>query len=289
MTEGMGMGKFTGVLLASDYDNTLLNTEKAFLLGGSEPSIPARNREAIAYFMEHGGTFTISTGRAVPSIRNFAQNIPCNAPFVVSNGAALYDFRTGVCLDAICLPDDVPGRAEEILTLFPSTALEVYDRGDHVCAVHANEYTHLHERITHVPVEEKASVSDVPRPVVKMMFEDTHETLLALQDALLQRHWTDGCEVFFTARTLLEVTRKGATKGNMVLRLAARLGIDPAHVYCVGDEINDLSMILAAAEGFAPSNCVPEVRESGATIVGDCDSGAIADIIDILDKRYAYT
>ncbi|MBQ9521007.1 MAG: HAD-IIB family hydrolase [Oscillospiraceae bacterium] len=280
------MGKFTGVLLASDYDNTLLNTEKAFLSGSPAPVIPPRNLAALDYFMSNGGTFTISTGRAVPSIRNFAADIPCNAPFVVANGAALYDFRTHTYTDTLPLPDDVPDRAGEILSMFASAALELYDTLDTVYAVRPNQYTHLHEQITRVPVVPKEAVSDVPLPVLKMMFEDDHDVLERVQEAVLARNWTAECEVFFTARTLLEVTAKGATKGNMVLRLAARLGIAPENVYCAGDEANDISMLQSAAEGFAPSNCVPAVRDCGATIVGDCADGAIADIIEILDRRY---
>ena len=42
----------------------------------------------------------------------------------------------------------------------------------------------------------------------------------------------------------------------MVARLAKRLGISMDHVYCAGDENNDLSMLAMAAEGFAPANCV---------------------------------
>ena len=280
------MAKFTGVLLASDYDNTLLNTETAFLSGSPAPTIPPRNLEALDYFMGNGGTFTVSTGRAVPSIRNFAADIPCNAPFVVANGVALYDFRTRTYTDILALPDGVPDRAEEILSRFPSAGLELYDTRDMVYAVRPNQYTRLHERITRVPVRERAAVSDIPRPVLKMMFEDEHETLEQIEEALLARNWTAECEVFFTARTLLEVTAKGATKGNMVLRLAEHLGIARERVYCAGDEANDISMLQAAAEGFAPSNCVQAVRDCGATIVGDCSRGAIADIIDILDQRF---
>ena len=33
------MGKFTGVLLASDYDNTLLDTESARRSGGEAPRV----------------------------------------------------------------------------------------------------------------------------------------------------------------------------------------------------------------------------------------------------------
>ena len=280
------MGKFTGVLLASDYDNTLLNTETAFLSGAAAPAIPKRNLDALAYFMGNGGVFTVSTGRAVPSIRKFAADVPSNAPFIVANGAALYDFRTRSYADMTLLPAHVPDCGGEILSLFPTTGLELYDTNDIVHAVRPNQYTRLHEQITRVPVEPHDSLSEVPRPVLKMMFEDGHEILERVQTTVLARDWAAECEIFFTAKTLLEVTAKGATKGAMVLRLAERLGIARENVYCAGDEANDISMLRAAAEGFAPSNCTEPVRNCGATIVGDCSGGAIADIIEILDRRY---
>ena len=74
--------------------------------------------------------------------------------------------------------------------------------------------------------------------------------------------------------------------GSMGRRLAARLGISMEHVYCAGDEANDVSMLRAAALGFAPANCAPAVRDCGAVIVGHAKEGAIADIIEILDRKY---
>lgn len=60
------MGKFTGVLIASDFDNTLIYTENA--LKGLEPmpELLPENREAIEYFMAQGGTFSIA--RAVRAL-----------------------------------------------------------------------------------------------------------------------------------------------------------------------------------------------------------------------------
>ena len=56
--------------------------------------------------------------------------------------------------------------------------------------------------------------------------------------------------------------------------------------YAAGDEANDISMLLSAAEGFAPANCSAAVRSCGATIVSDAREHAMADIIAILDSRY---
>ena len=68
--------------------------------------------------------------------------------------------------------------------------------------------------------------------------------------------------------------------------LAEHLHIGLDHVYCVGDEANDLPMLRLAAEGFAPANCIPAVRDSGATIVSHALDGALADVVEILEQKY---
>ena len=68
--------------------------------------------------------------------------------------------------------------------------------------------------------------------------------------------------------------------------LDARLGISMDHVYCIGDETNDISMIEVSKEGFAPANCAQAVRDCGATIVADKNHDALADVIAILDRYY---
>ena len=83
------MGKFDGVLLASDFDNTLLYTEDALRTGGPVPPLPERNREALDYFIREGGAFSIATGRALAAFARYADMVPMNAPGVVCNGAAI--------------------------------------------------------------------------------------------------------------------------------------------------------------------------------------------------------
>jgi len=54
------MGRFSNVLLASDFDHTLTD------MSGQ---IPARNLEAIAAFQAEGGIFTVASGRSIPMFR----------------------------------------------------------------------------------------------------------------------------------------------------------------------------------------------------------------------------
>ena len=133
---------------------------------------------------------------------------------------------------------------------------------------------------------ESPSLPEVPQPLGKLLWEADHETLQAAADYLRRQPWAGEYELIFSGKTLLEMTAKGANKGGMIRRLARRLGISMDHVYCVGDEANDIPMLTAAARGFAPANCVETVRSCGATLVADAREGALADVVSVLDGLY---
>lgn len=280
------MGKFDGVLLASDFDNTLLYTEDALRTGAPLPPLPEENRRALTYFIAQGGRFAVATGRALPAFLRHAGDVPMNAPGVVCNGAALYDFQTGEYLETALLDQLALERGQAVLDRFPEAAVEAYHIGNVIHAVHPNEFTRRHEHLTKVGVTEAPSLTEVPLPLGKLLFEAEHSTLADIVAFLREQGWAGDYELIFSGQTLLEMTVKGANKGGMVCRLAERLGISMDHLYCAGDEANDISMLTAAREGFAPANSVPAVRECGATIVCDAREGALADVVEILDRRY---
>ena len=109
------MGKFDGVLLASDFDNTLLYTEDALRTGAPVPPLLGRDRKALEYFMARGGRFAIATGRALAAFINFADAVPMNAPGVVCNGAAIYDFAKGEYLETAMLDAAARERGQAVL------------------------------------------------------------------------------------------------------------------------------------------------------------------------------
>ena len=280
------MGRFDGVLLASDFDNTLIYTEEALIRGEPVPPLPERNRKALEHFMAEGGRFAVSTGRALAAFVKYADQVPMNAPGVVCNGAAIYDFAKGEYLVTALLDERARERGQQVLEAFPQAAVEAYHIDNVIHAVHPNEITRHHEHLTKVGVTEAPSLLDVPLPLGKLLFEADHETLLKIRDFLTDRGWGGDYELIFSGQSLLEMTAKGANKGGMVRRLAELLGIPREHVYCVGDEANDLPMLQWAAEGFAPANCIPAIRDSGATLVSHALDGALSDVVELLERKY---
>ena len=244
------MGKFDGVLFASDFDDTLY---------GEDMRITRENVEALTYFTGQGGIFTVATGRARPNFAPHARSVPINAPVILSNGSALYDFRTGEMVYETFLPDRVRGDMEEVARAIPSIGFEAYHHDD-VYTYQPNAVTRHHLGRAGLPSTE-APIADMPLPWSK---------------AILQQR----------SEVLLELTRKGSSKGGMVELLARRLGIRPGHIYCIGDNQNDIPMLAVSAIPFAPSNRAPEGRAWGARILGSCEESCVAQAIRILDELY---
>ena len=107
---------FSDILLTVDYDRTLT---------APDATIPERNLEAIRYFMENGGAFTVNTGRSMPMIRAFRDIVPVNAPLLLYNGSASFDLQTGKLTACKEIPLSQEQVVSELMELFPDLTVEV--------------------------------------------------------------------------------------------------------------------------------------------------------------------
>ena len=280
------MGIFDGLLLVSDFDNTLVYTEEALRLCVDMPPVSPKNRAALQHFMAEGGTFSVATGRAKPAFETVVDDIPMNGPTVLFNGAAIYDFSRREYLYTAFLPDAVRAHLTQVVTDLPATAVELYHDDNSIHALNANDVTRRHMHITHAPTVEVSSMDEVPSPISKALFSTEEQELPALLDYLHRQPWCDDYEIVPSAVTLVELTAKGANKGGMVARMAQMLGMARENVVCVGDHANDISMLTWAGLGCAPANAIPLVRETeGVHLLPDCRDDAIAALIAELEEK----
>ena len=268
------MGKFDGLLLVSDFDDTYYD---------SRFQVPKRNLEALEYFRAQGGKFTIATGRARRTFAPHRHLAPIDTPVVLSNGSALYDFETETMLEQTYLPLSAPEDFSALLERFPSVGVETY-HGEDIYVWNPNPITDAHMKKVGTDYEIRP-IPAMPTPWTKAILQQEHPVLLQVQAWFLERygHLYDA---IFSNRYYLEVTEKGSTKGGMVDRMARHLGIKPGCIYCVGDNQNDIPMLERSAIPFAPANCAREVRDWGARILCPCSEGVMGDIVEILNERY---
>ena len=268
------VGKFTGVLLASDFDDTLV---------GESCVLSPANRAALEHFTAEGGVFTVSTGRAKRTFAPYAHTVPINAPVVLSNGAMLYDFSADRVVVDLPLPATAAADLTALSGEMPELGIECY-HGDDVYIHRPNAHTQRHvERVKTTWTE--CALLDMPAPWSKAVIQADHQVLLKAQKIIRDR-WGDRYEAIFSNAMLLECTARTASKGGMVLKLAELLGIDRANLYCAGDNQNDIPMLAASAIPFAPGNCAQAVKDWGATVLRPCEEDFIAQVVGILDLRY---
>lgn len=271
------MGKFDGVLLVSDYDDTLYSHRF---------EVSRRNRDAIGYFIREGGWFTVATGRAyetfTPQIER--ENLTINAPVILSNGAAIYDYGKDEFLHRSVLPGQAMMHMLQVMALYPELGFESY-HGGKIYVHNPNLVSQKHLERVNAPYTVCERIADMPMPWSKLILEQDHPMLADIQQLFLDR-WSDQYEAIFSNHYLLEVTAKGNNKGALVQKVADILGAKPEHVYCIGDNQNDIPMLAVSAIPFAPANSAAEVKEWGARMVGHCNDDAVAEVIEILDGIY---
>ena len=267
------MGKFSGFLLASDFDGTLAD---------SNGEISADVREALHYFLSQGGMFTVCTGRTKQGFHKYAPDI-VNAPVLLANGIMAYDYgkeKTVFCCgiergDAMLVP--------ALLERFPSVCIELYSADFRSYAIRLNDRSRNHFLMQDICWNEIEDVREANTPFVKIMLSCGGKCAREVQ------RWLDGeigkydLKYIPSTGEYVEIIRKEADKGQGLLRLASLLGIDKRHVYAVGDGENDVDMLKAAAVGFAPENgSAAAVAVADVTVRGN-DSGAVAHVIELLD------
>ena len=74
--------KYSGILLVSDLDGTLLDKDSR---------LSDENAEAVNEFMRQGGKFAFASGRYFSNLKAFMNKIRPNVPSITSNGQMIYD------------------------------------------------------------------------------------------------------------------------------------------------------------------------------------------------------
>ncbi len=267
------MGKFSGCLLASDFDGTLAD---------ASGEITSGVREALRYYLAQGGLFTVCTGRTKQGFHKYAPDI-INAPVLLANGIMAYDYGTEkkVFCCGIEREDALLVRALE--QRFPFMCIELYSADFRSYAIRLNERSKEHFMLQNIRWTEIEDVAQANMPLVKIMLSCGEEWAQEVQ------RWLDtvicGYDLKYIPSTgeYVEIIRKEADKGKGLLRLASLLGVDHRHVYAVGDGDNDLDMLKAAAAGFVPENGSDAALAAGDVIVRSNENGAVAHVIELLD------
>ncbi len=272
-----------------DYSHYLIVTDLDGTFFGKGARLVERNLAAIEQFKAEGGHITAGTGRIPTNIR---KGIPAcgelfNAPAVTANGAFIYDLARDVCLLATPMdPQATLAAAKLVESLNPNVGMRVST---------GKSFLVNRDRLNPAILRDIGGDPDtyagdvlplslwetVDAKWYKMVFRGEAEDLLAVRPAV-EEAFGDTFEYSVSSPHFFELQRKGCTKATGLRFVADFLTEALGHpmvTVAVGDQENDLPMLLAADIAACPANAVDAVKAACSLHLCHHDEGCIADLI----------
>lgn len=258
-------------LLALDLDGTLLN---------GRGQISDRNRTAIDSARANGVHVALVTGRRFRDSRPIALELGLDVPVIAHNGALTKHAETLETVSVLLLP--LPA-AREALRVGRSVGADallsddheglgvlVYDRLSGAnAAVH--KYVAWARRI-HGEEEGQRSVRQVETLEAYLDHDPIHLAFSGGCEKMDQLEQLLHAELGATVKilgtkypeqdfTLIDIVNPAASKGAGVAATAAELGVNTDEIMAIGDNYNDLEMLLFAGTGVVMANAPLSLRE----------------------------
>lgn len=272
------MGRFSDILLTVDFDRTLT---------APNSTIPERNIEAIRYFMDCGGAFTVNTGRSLPFAAPIIKQVPVNAPMLLYNGAAAYDTEKHSFLNMHIIPQEPADLLPRIMALCPDLVTEIQGLDAHYTfapndgwqALYVKEgcpWGYITPEAYTDPFLKTSILGPFSGTTVESLFQQDAAKIVRYDklEADLNREFGDTLSIVRASPQIIDLQVGGINKGTAARELAKQLG--RSTLVCIGDERNDISMLNTADHAFCPAD--GKLADRYETVC-PCGSGAVADVI----------
>lgn len=266
-------------MFVTDFDNTLLRTDRTV----SDVTV-----NTIKEFERRGGKFVLATGRMLSTIIKTIEPYGFHGELIAFQGGEVVDIDTGEVLYKRYVD---PTDAQKLLGLIRKRGYyaQIYANGKY----YVNRYaarTRVYEGFNSLKAEiagedmwgfcEKNGLS-----LDKIVFGldddgsgDTYEKVISVIEEMSEIF--GGRMVFNSSNILLiEAVNTGCTKGEAVEFVARRNGIKREEVICMGDALNDASMVKWAGLGVAVSNATDDLKQMADLVTVSCDEDAVGKII----------
>lgn len=272
-------------LAAIDLDGTLL--------GEDHVSVSQRTADALRAAQGSGIQVVITTGRMYRNIPEEVQKI-CRMDYVISsNGAAVWDTHN----DTVLYGKPIRyAKAGQIIGLLNRAHVyyEIYYQGtsyaDRSCydAINRDLLPEWYEnriRVHSKPVDNALNFvvvekRDVEKFNIPFLHEDTYRCLWAEIAAL------GGLELATSLGNNIEINAAGADKGDALMHLCNRLGIDRTQVLAIGDSGNDIQMLGYAGVSIAMENATPHVKTLANYVCPSNTADGVAVVLEDLIQKY---
>ena len=272
-------------LYISDLDGTLLNRSDR---------LPAYTIETLNALLSKGMLFTFATARSWHSAHVVAEGLSPSLPWIVHNGAAFSDGRTGKRTEEAFFTHAQREYIWELcgkLGLWPLT-YGMLDGEEKVFYLDTIErHPGMNYFIDSHRGDKRLAPVNTPEALLQgetYYFTFIHDkaALTPLWERIRGLDWLNLTfqQELYREEYWLEITSKEATKAQAALRLKERLGCD--RLVAFGDAMNDLPLFSVADESYAVENAMPQVKAAATGVIGSNeDSGVARFLMERMEKE----
>lgn len=260
-------------LIALDLDGTLLTDDK---------KITKDNLDIINYLIDIGYEIVIATGRSYYSARAITNIINRHLIYICNNGNIIRDAIDDRVISATFLNTEdskiilQKGLSRE---LYPLIHVDFFVEGFDILVFsspHYNGYYNNEQKFySRVKIIEENQLEDLEKvlaivyPGKLKILNDFHYMIKEMYPNKFNSHIVENAA---QAEALLEVMNPFATKWNSLIKYANSIGIKENEIIAIGDNNNDIEMIINAGLGIAMKNGSKMVKE-------------VADIVSLKDNN----
>ena len=284
------MGIFSGYIIVSDMDGTLLNRKG---------KLSDENINAIKYFVNNGGKFTLATGRMLPSVKRHVNKINVNLPVIIYNGVKVYDCNNDEVIWERHLEENKKRIVQDIKKNNPNLGIEIYSEE----VVYIFQSCKQTERFKNLGYDVVYEVNDDiwNKKWTKVLIIGSKEELDNFEKSYHKCPYFRGMyreesyhkeyedALIRSSDIYLEMIPEGISKGQALKELINKNNIINHTVIAVGDNMNDLELLEEADYGFCTLNGSEKLKKLSKYIACSNDDNVMEFLIKWIEKEKIFS
>jgi len=268
-------------MIAMDIDGTLLD---------SSGRVSQENARTIAQAESRGIEIVLVTGRRYDFARPIADSVPCDLHFIVNNGAVIKS-KDGVTDLRHLLPQDTARKVLEATAEFRSGAAVIFDRPREMQVVmeevdwdHPVRGRYLRRNREYIGIVSPLTDCLNGTDPIQVGYADSCKKLRSavkvLENLPIAEEYTLALTEYESRDlSILDVLRRGVSKGAALEEWTRRRGIAREEVMALGDNWNDREMLEFAGLPIVMGNSVEELKTRGWAVTLSNDESGVAEAI----------
>lgn len=266
---------YSNVLLIMDMDGTLLSST------GEMAYLTDENRDLIEYFILKGGTFSVASGRNMQNAFSALNLLQVNFPYTLINGALTVRQDSKATIETKEVPDDFLKQALSFYKSHEKDIAFVIADENKMYGMNKNENMSLNHGF-HWKIISDDEVKDI-RPL-KLAFAFDENLADEIYNGLMNLKSSGQVKLIQSSPYFIEIVAKDASKGQAIRDNIDYMQMSDKTLVCIGDYLNDESMLDIADYAYVVSDAHPLLKEKFNVLKSNHDGYIMDEVLKIIDK-----